>query len=63
MNLKKQNKYNIEDYAPHEEIDLSNIKKKGKGKKNADSDEGEDNELINKIKEDELRMKEQEELK
>jgi|TARA_B110000285_G_C15121783_1_gene617641 hypothetical protein len=44
-------------------IDLSNVKKKGKGKKNADSDEGEDNELINKIKEDEIRMKEQEDLK
>ena len=57
INLKKQNKYNIEDFAPQEVVDLSNIKKK-KGKKNADSDENEDNELANKIKEDELKMKE-----
>ena len=55
--MKKQNKYHIEDFAPQEEVDLSAVKKK-KGKKNADSDEGEDHELANKIREDELKMKE-----
>ena len=62
--MKKKNKFNIEDWAPKDR-DMEDLAKKNKKKakqRNQESDDqGEEDAILNKLKEEERKMKEREE--